>query len=236
MKRCGLLLVLILLVAAACSGTALAQEVQPDLAMLRVMHGAPGAPPIDVIVDGVRAFADAAYGSVTPYLAVVAGSHSIQVVQAGTTLPVLFQTTVDLKVNSYNTLSAAGQPGSFTVLPTVDGNCLPPLRIAAVRLVNLSPNAAALDAVLRGNVGVSRAAVEVPISGVASGSASSYTNTVVGTYDIDLRQPGTNRVLTSLPDVPLVAATTYTVYGIGLVDGRPGLQAVLTSDAPPFGR
>ncbi len=236
MTRWGLRLTLALAAFIACSGGALAQEVQPNLAMLRVVHGAPNAPPVDVWLDGIPAFVGVSYTNITPYQTITIGTHSIQVVQSGTQVPVLFQGTVSLQMNSYDTLMVAPAGSGVTVLPTVDGNCLPPNRIAAVRFVNLSPNAPRLDAVLRGNVGVSRAPVEIVIGGIASSGASSYTNVVSGAYDIDLREPGTNRVLAQVLGVPLVQATTYTVYGVGLAGGQPSLQGLLTSDAPPGGR
>ena len=56
----------------------------PAPAKVRVLHGSPDAPAVDVYVDGTEAVSDVAFGTVTDYLEIPAGEHQVQVVAAGT--------------------------------------------------------------------------------------------------------------------------------------------------------
>jgi hypothetical protein len=52
-------------------------------AYVRVVHGSPDGGPVDVQVDGTTIQSDIAYGAVTPYTSLAAGSHTMALFVAG---------------------------------------------------------------------------------------------------------------------------------------------------------
>ena len=61
-----------------------AQQDQAEAkATLRVVHASPGAPEVDVLVDGQPILERLAYGSASEYLPITAESHRIQIVPTG---------------------------------------------------------------------------------------------------------------------------------------------------------
>src|SRR5947209_4649383 len=53
------------------------------MAFVRVVHASPAAGTVDVYVDGGKLLSNFAFGTVTGYVSVPAGSHKIQVAPAG---------------------------------------------------------------------------------------------------------------------------------------------------------
>ena len=58
-----------------------------------------------------------------------------------------------------------------------------------------------------------------------------YITVPAGTYDLEARLANTETVVLSIPGVALAADAVYTAYAMGIVDGEPALQAVLSMDA-----
>ena len=73
------------LVGLALPGSARAQEDQEPDATLRIVHASPGAPAIDVLVDGQPFATNVAFGVATDYAPIPAGDYKVQVVATGQT-------------------------------------------------------------------------------------------------------------------------------------------------------
>lgn len=230
--RRAAILALVLALSIALPSAAPAQ-VQPDRAMLRIVHAAADAPPVDVFVDNVQAFGAVPYRRITPYDTLDAGSHTVRVVQASTLEPVIFEATVDLGTNTYNSIALVGQGSDVEALPLLDSSCLPPVDTASIRFVNVSPDAASLDVALIGSPVLFQAPAALLFEDVPAGGQTAYRTVSVGTYDLELREAGTNNVVLRLPGLVLGGAKVYTVYAVGLVGLQPPLQALLAIDSPP---
>lgn len=205
-----------------------AQTPQPGpQAMLRAVHAVPNAPSVDVIVDGNRAFSNVSFGQATDYAVLPAGGHSVQVVPAGAgAQQALINTNVNLGPGSYNTLAAVGQPNSVRPLTLVNDNTLPVLSQSKVRVVHASPNAPAVDVAVQGG--------PVLFNNATFPNATPYETVEARTWNLEIRQAGTNNVVKSLPNVTLNGATVYTIFAVGLLNGQPPLDALVVVDAPPL--
>src|SRR5579885_3255440 len=60
-----------------------AAATQASSAMVRVVHASPDAGSVDVFVDGTKLLSNFAFGTITNYVSVPAGSHEIKVAPAG---------------------------------------------------------------------------------------------------------------------------------------------------------
>jgi hypothetical protein len=125
--------------------------VPTDSARIRVVHASPDAPAVDVYAAGVAAplISDLAYGEVSAYIEVDAGSYNLQVRPAGapTAEPVYETGALTLAADSRVTAVAAGFVGStdaadrFRVLPLVEGFTAPASGQAQVRIVHAGADA-----------------------------------------------------------------------------------------------
>ncbi|HWB78719.1 MAG TPA: DUF4397 domain-containing protein [Nannocystaceae bacterium] len=140
-----------------------------DTAAMRVVHAAPGAPNVDVYVEGsdTPVITDLPYAQASEYLEVPAGSYNFQVRAAGAPAgdPPAYETgALELPADAVITAVAAGVLGSddeadaFRVLPLAEGFADPGAGNAAVRLVHAGADAPSVDV----NVGNDGGAPELP--------------------------------------------------------------------------
>lgn len=123
-----------------------------ETAEIRVVHGSPDAPDVDVYVAGstTPVIEDLAYGEASPYLEVDAGTYEFEVRAAGSPAsdpPVYSTGALDLGADARVTALAAGYVGStdaddqFRVIPLVEGFAAPGSDEVIVRIVHASPDA-----------------------------------------------------------------------------------------------
>jgi len=208
-------------------------EAQSGNGRVRVMHASPDTPPADVFVDGQKAISGLAFPNATGYVSLAAGPHEVKVFVSpsdGSGAPAL-QATLTIEANRDVTVLAVGRvsDGSLELLPVQDTNTLPQAGKAHVRFIHASPDAPAVDVVVRG----SGAAL---FTNVEFKEVGSYVAVDAGTYDLDVRVASTDTVALPLDGVRLEAGTVYTVVAVGLV-GDGTLSAVplvdATAPAPP---
>jgi hypothetical protein len=110
----GLLLVAVLLALIGPMG-ARATQAQDLMSRVRFLHAVPGAPEVDVYLDGAVVASGLAFGEVTPHLQVTGGDHKVTLRQAGTdaSSPALVEVNVPVSPNLAYTVVAQGKPGAL---------------------------------------------------------------------------------------------------------------------------
>ncbi len=225
MKRSLVAIAVLLALALALSGVVQAAEAaQQAETRLRAVHAAPDAPAVDVEVDGAVAFPGLSFPSVSAYIGSSPGAHRVRVVPAGEPRAApLLETTADLAANTDHTLVVAGRADSLEPLLLQDDNSAPPPGQARLRLVHVSPDAPPVDVAVAGG--------PVLFRNVAYKEVGDYVTRVAGTVDLEVREAGTDNVLLPLPGLPLNNCSVYTLFLMGLREGQPPLQGVLSLDA-----
>ncbi len=202
-----------------------AQEVAEADATLRVVHASPGAPEVDVLLDGQPVLEGIASGTASEYVTISPEEHRIQVVPTGQ--------TADAAVVD-ETLGAA--PGRayllavFGLLNEIGGDIydvdlgeIEPGN-ARVRLLNLSPDAGDIDLLETGG--------DEWFGNVALGAVSDYRDVAPGSYSADLR--GTDdRVLQTVTNLTFDDARVYDVVALEqLADDSLEVQSLVTTVSP----
>lgn len=220
MKRWMLIAVALALTLSAAVGAAQAQGGQ---ARVRAVHASPGAPAVDLLVNGNSAFGGVNYKDVTDYAPVNAGTTNIQVVPSDNPQSALFSIDTELEADTDYTIAVVGRPGSAEPLVLVDDNSPPPPGQTRLRFVHASPNAPAVDVV--------QADGTMMFSNVSFKQAAGYTLLPGGTRSLEVREAGTSNVVLALPDLNLPACNVHTIWVMGLLNEQPPLEAVTSTDA-----
>ena len=194
-------------------------------ARIRVLHASPDAPAVDIFLDGQKAVTNLAFDSITDYVNVPAGEHTVKVFAApsdgnGTAV---IDATVTLSASTDYTIAAVGKLSEIAPLVLMDDNKAPAEGQAKLRFVHASPDAPAVDIFAEG------AGVVVP--NAAFKDASGYLNLAAGTYNLQVRAAGTETVALNLPGITLEKGNVYTAFAVGLLQGQPALKAKLVVDA-----
>ena len=198
----------------------------PTTAQLRVLHGSPDAPPVDIVVNGVRVFGNLPFGANSPYLTVPVGDNEIRVIASGAAVdgPAVIEATLPFEGDTRTTVVASN------VLDSIEANVIADktrvkAKQAQIRVGHLSADAPNVDIAADGSAAKDALLKDVPYQTV-----SDYLTVAPGDLDLDVREPGKKAVIADLPALPLEKGTNYSAYAIGSpADGS--FQVVLLVDA-----
>src|SRR5215213_4299638 len=195
-------------------------------ATVRVLHAAPGAPAVDVLVDGQPLLAGVAYGTASDYATLTSTEHRLQVVPTGETADAaVVDETIDAAPGQAYLLAVSGLLDDIGgALYEVDVSEIEP-GSARIRLINTAPDAGAIDLLETGG--------DEWFSDIDLGAASDYRDVAAGPYSVDVR--GTDdTVLQSGTDVAVEETRVYDVVLVGQVaDDSLQLVWLETTVSPP---
>ncbi len=197
------------------------------VALLSVIQDSPGQTPLDFTLDGMRVNANQiAYGGGLDYFRAYVGKRTAAFTRSGTG-GTIFSDTLTLKQNFAYTLCLVGKSATPGFLVLTDAITQPASGSANLRFVNLSPDAPAVD------LAVKDGAVLVANKGFKG--FSDFAPIVGKTYTFEIRQAGTNTVLTTLTNVSINSGYVYTIYLRGLAGATDAtkLTADLITNAYP---
>ncbi len=145
---------------------------------VRVFHAAPDAGVVAVFMDGSKILSNFQYGTLTGYIPVAGGSHTIQiaVIGKGVNAAILSQ-TISLQAGVPYTVVVLGTHSSgFSLHDFADNNSVTGNR-AKVRVYQMSPGTGTVDVNAGGNT---------LISGLPYAQASNYVSITPGSYMFDV--------------------------------------------------
>lgn len=201
-------------------------SVNPPISYVRLLHASPNTPAVDVYVNGNVIARNLSYRNFTPYLTLPAGNYTVTLFNAGTTVNPILSTPVTIPPNTILTVAVIGTRSQISLLPVADmGGSLAPGTLG-LKFVHLSPNTPNVDLALQGGATLFR---NVPYKGITD-----YAHLRPGQYAFEVRVAGTNNRVLFVPNIRLLPNRYYSFYLIGLVDGRPGLQALIPLDGNSY--
>ncbi len=209
------------------AGVAGAQEDVETNATIRVVHASPGAPEVDLLVDGQPLAESIAFGNVTDYVPLTPEQHQIQVVPTGQTAEAaVVDEELDVDSGTAHIVAVRG------LLNDIEGEIYE-VNLDAIeegkaraRLINLSPDAEQVDVGVTGG--------DTMFNGVDFGDAGDYDEVDPGTYSFDVRGGEEDRVLATVPDVTFQVGRVYDVVALGQVsDQSLNLIALETNVSRP---
>ena len=184
--------------------------VMTPAALISVVNASPGSQPLDFYLDQNKANAQTiSYGSGLDYLRAYTGKRTMAFRLAGTQ-QVVKSDTATLQADKFYTLYLTNVSTAPEFLLLRDSITRPINNMAAIRLVNVSASAPAVDlvikngAVLATNKGYKAYSPFVAIQGG-------------NTHTLEIRQAGTTNVLATVNDVQLRSNSVYTVWLQGVI-------------------
>ncbi len=202
-------------------GAARPASAQTSDAWVRVLHGSPDAPAVDIYVNGTKAFSSLAFKSVSEWAKLPAGSYDVKVTAAGATDAVI-QATLPLEGGNYYTVVAVGKLADIKAEVVVDNLNAIESGKARLRVVHASPGAPAVDVAVTGG--------PVLVPNLSFPNASGNLEVAAATYDVEVRAAGTTTAAFSVPGLSLQEGKLYTVYALGLLGGDPAFGLVPVVD------
>jgi hypothetical protein len=187
-------------------------------AWVRVLHGSPDAPAVDVKANGTNILTNVPFGVISDYLPVDAGTYNIKVCAAGTTTCVINADLAFAAGKKY-TVAATNLVASIQA-QVIEDAAMTNAAKAQVRVVHFSADTPAVDVLTQdGSVKV--------VENLAYPNATGYLALDAGSYDLKVCAHADNSVCPLDPGaLDLAAGKSYSVFAIG------SLQATLATPAP----
>jgi hypothetical protein len=199
-------------------------------AWVRVLHGSPDAPAVDVYVDGAKAFTALAFGKITDYTPVPAGDHAIKVCATGssTVCPIDVPKLTVADGKKY-TVAATDMLAKITAQVIEDAPAAPAADMAQLRVVHFSADTPEVDVFAGANK---------IVTGLAYPKATDYLSVPGATYQVKVCANADNSVCPIGP----VALTpengkAYSVFAVGSLaaataTAAPGMTQPPTDTVP----
>lgn len=169
------------------------------------------APAIDLYWTGNKLnVIPLAFGTTTGYQKVTSGTRNIQI-KANLTNTLLATNTVKLVRDSSYTFFVFDAKGITTTAVAEDDLSLPSSGNAKIKFANMSSGLSAADlAIVNG---------PVIASSVSFGMIGNYTELKAGTYNMVLREHGTNKLMLNIPNIRVDNTKIYTIWSAGSASG-----------------
>jgi hypothetical protein len=199
----------------------------PTTAQVRILHGSPDAPPIDVVLNGVRIFGNLPFGLTSPYLTVPVGENQIQIIPSGGSVeesPVVIDATLPFEGGTRTTIVASNDLANIEASIIEDDTATQAKR-AKLRVGHFSADAPKVDIAPDG-----AKPKDAIVKKIAYKDVLEYLTLKADDYDLDVRKPGKKGVIADVPALSLEKGKNYSAYAIGSpADGT--FQVVLLVDA-----
>jgi len=188
-----------------------------DEARLKVLHGSPDAPAVDILVDGNTVVNGLSYSQSTDSLPVDAGSRNIAVNVAGSSTTVIGATLALAENTGYLIVASNRVANIAPIVATID-SVRPAAGKAKVRVLHGAPGAPAVDVYVVA-AGDSIATLTPVLSGVPFGAISGYLEVPAGTYDVKVTVAGTKTVAIEALSFSIAEGFLGTVAALDAVGG-----------------
>ena len=198
-----------------------------DTAMVRVLHGSPDAPAVDVYVDGTKVGAPLAnlkFGDLSSYVPVAAGTHDIKVcATADASVCPIVANGLALTAGTHYTIAATNLLASIEAKVITDAPA-PVSDKTQVRVVHFSADTPAVDVLTQD--GTAKV-----VDNLSYPDATGYLTLAAGSYDLKVCAHADNQVCPLDPGaLDLQAGRSYSVFAIGSLSGE-SLTAAVGVDA-----
>lgn len=201
-------------------------RVSPMTSYLRILHASPKSPAVDVYINDMLKFRNLTYGAFTNYIEVITGNYNVKIYAAGTKTSPVLNKNIFVPPGRIYTVSAIGILPNIDILLIPEPKVMEPTDSVYIKFAHLSPNAGAVDIALPNGT--------ILFKNISYKEFTDYIQVPAGTYILEVRPTGTQTTVLYVPNVRLKSQRFYTVYAIGLINDRPGIQALIPLDGSSY--
>ena len=192
---------------------------------IRFLNASPAEQNVDVYVNGRKVADSLLYRAFTEYMKVFPGWYRIAVYKAGTITEPLTVTTLRVQANDIITMAVIGLTGEISTQAINDSRRWLNRNHAYVRFVQLSPNAPTMDAYWDDSLVLAELNYQ---------DVSRYLQTAAGSHNLKMRDSLSGANLVESPDVSVENGKVYTIYIVGDINDRTGLQIIVPLEGATY--
>lgn len=192
---------------------------------IRFLNASPAEQRVDIYVNGRKVADSLLYREFTEYMKVFPGWYRVAVYAAGTRTKPLAVTTLQVQANDILTMAVVGLADHISTQTINDSRRWLGRSHAYVRFVQLSPNAPTMDAYWDDALVLAELNYQ---------DVSRYLQTTAGSHNLKMRDSLSGANLVESPDVSVENGNAYTIYIVGDMNDRTGLQILVPLEGATY--
>ena len=193
---------------------------------LRVFHGAPNTPAVDVFINNKLVANKLSYMGFSTYLKTTPGKYNIKIFPANKKDNAIINTNITVPERAIMTNAVIGNFPNISLLPILEPVFSKIPNKVYVRFAQLSPNAPNVNITVQGK--------EKIFTNVEFKEVTKYITLNAGTYIFDVNISKTDKRVLHVPNIVLLPNRIYTIYAVGLAGQTPPLQIVIPLDGNSY--
>lgn len=190
---------------------------------VRILHAVPNAPNVDVYLNGSLITSNLAFGKISKYSQLSSGEYEFQLFKAGTYDKPLLSQNIQLIANANYTVSIVTLSNNLYLFRLKDDNVPINKSESFLRFINLSSNAPLLTLRLPNGIILFNQAEYLETTG--------YYQLSPGIYNFEILLGASESPTKYIKNITLDGGKFYTIYIIGLFNGKPPLGYLFVDDA-----
>ena len=192
---------------------------------IRFLNASPAEQRVDIYANGRKVAENLLYREFTEYMKVFPGWYRIAVYATGTKRNPLYVMTLRVQANDILTMAVIGLAGEITAETINDSRRWLNRNQAYVRFAQLSPNAPTMDAYWDDALVLAELNYQ---------DVSRYLQTTAGSHNLKMRDSLSGANLVESPDVSVEKGKAYTIYIVGDINDRTGLQILVPLEGASY--
>lgn len=184
-----------------------------SISYLRVFHGSPNTPTVDVYINNKLVSSRLSYMGFSTYLRTTPGKYNIKVFPANKMDNAVMNTNITVPERAIITDAIIGNLPNISLLPILEPVFSRIPSKVYIRFAHLSPNAPNVDIIVQGK--------EKIFTNVGFKEVTKYITLNAGTYIFDVNISKTDKRILHVPNINLLPNKIYTIYAVGLVGQTP---------------
>lgn len=195
-------------------------QIEPSV---RILHAVPNAPNVDVYLNGSLITSNLAFGKISKYSQLLSGEYEFQLFKAGTYVKPLLSQNIQLIANANYTVSIVTLSNNLYLFRLKDDNVPINKSKSFLRFINLSSNAPLLTLGLPNGIILFNQAEYLETTG--------YYQLSPGIYNFEILLGASESPTKYIKNITLDGGKFYTIYIMGLFNGKPPLGYLFVDDA-----
>jgi len=192
---------------------------------VRFFNASPGLSEADFYIGNSLVASKIGFGKFSPYIKVTKGKQDITITSLGNKDNVLAQLTINFSDGEVYTVAAVSDNENVIAYGINEPTTRDNLNYGHIRICHLSPNGGEID--------VSANDYDI-LEEINYLELSNYIAITPGKYDFKIINSETEEIVLNVSSQVMKQGVYNTLYIIGLADGTPALQGVLSIDAASY--
>lgn len=189
---------------------------------VRFIHGCPDLGPINIYSEGKLLVGNLNFGGNTEYILLPSKEYEVEIFRSSDNTKPIATYKFEAIPNEFSTISLTCNNGTLFVLNLKDDSSEKDPKFSYIRFINISPNAPLLSLNLSNNRPI--------FSNVEFLEETRYYPLSPGLYNFNISFSSFTKARKRLPRINLLPGEKYTMYIIGLLNGKPEVGYILLKD------